>query len=219
MQKFICRFPGELARIVVIAALLVFTATNASGAILETFEDEADGATSFTTGSTTFNTTGELRVFSFAPFGNNSSTFFLDTGFGQSVTSVGSIDIVGANRSFVLSSMYLWTSPDGGDTDIDANVEITGTLLGGGSVSDTFFIDPTGIFGTDWFFLGLTGTVFDSANLTSVSFVNQSPANYLAVDDLLLDIRISAIPIPAAVWLFGTALIGLVGLSKRRNSV
>jgi hypothetical protein len=30
---------------------------------------------------------------------------------------------------------------------------------------------------------------------------------------------ISAIPIPAAIWLFGTALIGLVGFSRRRKEV
>ncbi|MFC1560704.1 VPLPA-CTERM sorting domain-containing protein [Pseudomonadota bacterium] len=28
----------------------------------------------------------------------------------------------------------------------------------------------------------------------------------------------SAVPVPAAVWLFGTALIGLVGFSKRRKA-
>jgi hypothetical protein len=28
----------------------------------------------------------------------------------------------------------------------------------------------------------------------------------------------SAVPVPAAIWLFGTALIGLVGFSKRRKA-
>jgi hypothetical protein len=30
---------------------------------------------------------------------------------------------------------------------------------------------------------------------------------------------VSAVPVPAAVWLFGTALIGLVGFSKRKSKV
>jgi hypothetical protein len=30
---------------------------------------------------------------------------------------------------------------------------------------------------------------------------------------------VSAVPVPAAVWLFGTALLGLVGFSKRRKTV
>jgi hypothetical protein len=31
--------------------------------------------------------------------------------------------------------------------------------------------------------------------------------------------QISAVPVPAAVWLFGTALLGLVGFSKRRKTI
>jgi hypothetical protein len=34
---------------------------------------------------------------------------------------------------------------------------------------------------------------------------------------LIRDAPLSTVPIPAAVWLFGTALIGLVGFSKRRK--
>jgi hypothetical protein len=30
---------------------------------------------------------------------------------------------------------------------------------------------------------------------------------------------IGAVPVPAAIWLFGTALIGLVGFGRRRNTV
>jgi hypothetical protein len=30
-----------------------------------------------------------------------------------------------------------------------------------------------------------------------------------------LTVQISAVPVPAAVWLFGTALIGFVGMSRR----
>jgi hypothetical protein len=33
------------------------------------------------------------------------------------------------------------------------------------------------------------------------------------------DTTIPPVPIPAAVWLFGTALIGLVGIGKRRKTV
>ena len=32
------------------------------------------------------------------------------------------------------------------------------------------------------------------------------------------NLRVSAVPVPAAFWLFGTALIGLVGFSKRRKA-
>jgi hypothetical protein len=35
--------------------------------------------------------------------------------------------------------------------------------------------------------------------------------------DLLIYKDVSAVPVPAAVWLFGTALIGLVGFGKRKS--
>jgi hypothetical protein len=51
-------------------------------------------------------------------------------------------------------------------------------------------------------FLGDRGTDFSDAP-TSWLFATFTP---------------SAVPVPAAVWLFGTALIGLAGFSKRRKS-
>lgn len=37
------------------------------------------------------------------------------------------------------------------------------------------------------------------------------------IDNLTAD-SVSAVPVPAAVWLFGSGLMGLVGFSKRRNA-
>jgi hypothetical protein len=45
----------------------------------------------------------------------------------------------------------------------------------------------------------------------SIFFMN------LEIDSVSID-SVSAVPVPAAVWLFGTALIGLVGFSKRRKT-
>jgi hypothetical protein len=48
----------------------------------------------------------------------------------------------------------------------------------------------------------------------------RDPTLYLVQGDLIIsDITaIPAVPVPAAVWLFGTALIGLVGFGKRRKA-
>jgi hypothetical protein len=40
----------------------------------------------------------------------------------------------------------------------------------------------------------------------------------LQIDYIGTNAAISAVPVPAAVWLFGTALIGLVGFSKRKKA-
>ena len=34
-----------------------------------------------------------------------------------------------------------------------------------------------------------------------------------------IDVEVSVIPVPAAVWLFGTALIGLIGFGRRRKTI
>lgn len=36
--------------------------------------------------------------------------------------------------------------------------------------------------------------------------------------ETILQAQLSAVPVPAAIWLFGTGLIGLVGISKRRKA-
>jgi len=35
----------------------------------------------------------------------------------------------------------------------------------------------------------------------------------------IVNVQVSAVPVPAAVWLFGSALMGLVGASRRKSSV
>ncbi len=37
------------------------------------------------------------------------------------------------------------------------------------------------------------------------------------VDNLSI-IKLSAVPIPAAIWLFGSGLIGLIGIARRKRS-
>jgi len=36
-------------------------------------------------------------------------------------------------------------------------------------------------------------------------------------DDMVVKVEVSPVPLPATVWLFGTALIGFVGMSRRRK--
>lgn len=49
----------------------------------------------------------------------------------------------------------------------------------------------------------------------SVNEVSDAFANSLAIDDLV-DASVSVVPVPAAVWLFGSALLGLIGIGRRR---
>jgi hypothetical protein len=84
--------------------------------------------------------------------------------------------------------------------------QVTGYLLGGGSISQTIEANQaawtTMSFDSDW------------ANLDYVTFDGLGPEDWApGVDNIV----VSAVPVPAAVWLFGSALAGL-GWFRRRQT-
>lgn len=83
-------------------------------------------------------------------------------------------------------------------------LNLSGTLAGGGTVTED---------------INLTGaiTTYNLSNMIGLTDLSISfdGTVYDAPYDLD-NISISAIPIPAAVWLFGSALVGLFGWSRRR---
>ena len=94
---------------------------------------------------------------------------------------------------------------------LNSTVAITGYLNDGGQVTTTLSLD--GIFD------GLGGTndfqlfTFDSSwnNLTRVEFDSTA----YSLDNIQLDVN--PVPVPAAVWLFGSGLIGLAGFARRKK--
>lgn len=61
----------------------------------------------------------------------------------------------------------------------------------------------------DIYGLNLVGILLE-ADLSSIDFLGVDPASKVGTANTL-------VPIPAAIWLFGTALIGFVGMSRRRK--
>jgi len=94
------------------------------------------------------------------------------------------------------------------DTGIPQVVTFEGIKFGGGTVTQTFeHMD----------FLNLTTYSLIGFNqLSLVSwFQGAGDPNTHQFDNI--SVQLSVIPIPAAVWLFGTAMIGLVGFGRRRK--
>jgi hypothetical protein len=80
-------------------------------------------------------------------------------------------------------------------------------------------------FFNNWNLLAcITGPCSDSISTSgtvSVSFDAVSGTTYAFGADAVAGVyteSVSAVPVPAAAWLFGSGLIGLVGIARRKNS-
>ena len=92
---------------------------------------------------------------------------------------------------------------NGGTTDIDF-FSTTGSLL------DSFTVDHPSIFPTFYGFKVTSGDLIGGVSLTNLDpgglYFNEITFNQATV------------PVPAAIWLFGSGLIGLVGLARRKKA-
>jgi hypothetical protein len=83
-----------------------------------------------------------------------------------------------------------------------------------GTLQETLFMAATSADSQTGRFYGFTKILFDKITVSA----NTGAGNY-NLDNLQFNAApLSPVPVPAAVWLFGTALIGLVGFSKRRKT-
>ena len=85
------------------------------------------------------------------------------------------------------------------------------TFTADGGLSTTFAAGDFGLKELNW-----TGiSVIQIRNLTSPSsFQGASNIRYSYIDNL----QVSAVPVPAAAWLFGSGLLGLTGIARRRKA-
>ena len=84
-----------------------------------------------------------------------------------------------------------------------------------GKLKETLFMAATSADSQTGRFYGFTNSLFNKITISA----DTGAGNY-NLDNLQFNAApLSTVPVPAAAWLFGTALIGLVGFSKRRKAV
>ena len=84
---------------------------------------------------------------------------------------------------------------------------LTGTLSGGGTVQQVLNLNSAL---TTYNITGLN-------NLSELDISFDGSTSFAPFD--LDNVQMSLVPVPAAVWLFGSALVGLAGWSRRRTSL
>jgi hypothetical protein len=94
--------------------------------------------------------------------------------------------------------------------NLDTDILLTGNFVGGGSISSTVFVDSVTLTNYE---LGAGWTNLQSL---TISPLNLSGFGNLAVAVDNISVA-SAVPVPAAVYLFGSGL-GLLGWFRRRQS-
>lgn len=118
-----------------------------------------------------------------------------------------------------ISFDYRGVAANGGVLFAELFSELTGggvssaTILGGGPLfpnadSDTW---------TSVSFMGMTGTDTSGGITLQLNASCGAGAGCIAdyyIDNISITADISAVPVPATVWLFGSALVGLLGLRK-----
>jgi hypothetical protein len=210
--------------IALIGSILFFSST--LQAAIVTFDTLVAGATSFgydgdgdTTDDVIFSTTDPLGFNTVGPGSNMSyidqpgleGTTLLSTdlrvdflhgavtnltfGFAQNLT-VGGID-------GVTFSVF-----DNTDTLLNSSFLLSDFTLPNGSDASTF---PEALLSIN--FGGIASyALFDFTSINASRYIiDNFSGTFGSTED------ISPVPVPAAVWLFGTALIGFVGMSRRRK--
>jgi len=81
--------------------------------------------------------------------------------------------------------------------------------------------NPSGtiaLTGSNWFTLAIStdgGTNWSSD--TGYDYLENNTYNVYFADGSVLEIDVRVVPVPAAVWLFGSGLLGLVGVARRKS--
>ena len=113
---------------------------------------------------------------------------------------------LGSSLGVQIGDVVGFSGPNGVGNHIATNTTTAGTLLLTGS--DNFILGLNN--GSGW--MSDSAVVSLGANAYSVTF--GTGANVIEVDVEI----VPAIPVPAAIWLFGSGLLGLVGIARRKLS-
>jgi hypothetical protein len=107
-----------------------------------------------------------------------------------------------------------------------AKVELIDTIPDDQTINYAVYIDANAAVGTVDTSGGtvLTGSFTDAAINPFFTFLMASGGQYVlelskvgGTSTLASDVSVSAVPLPGAIWLFGSALLGFLGFSNRRK--
>ncbi|CAH0990015.1 hypothetical protein SIN8267_00097 [Sinobacterium norvegicum] len=155
-------------------------------------------------------------------------------GYHDSLNFVASDGVLGVNVTPVNGSKVSWTTQglgrgtngfnylmaggEGLTFNFTSAVDIGQVNMESYGSSNVSWTDANGLTGSIGSVQGKTGGQLNTitlSNITSMTFTANNNYSMIAgFDDVFAT---SQVPVPAAAWLFGSALIGLAGIAKKRR--
>jgi hypothetical protein len=214
MITWICLNKGNLIMKKNITCLIIALAfaSSAQGAVVINAVE--------TGGNVVFTGTGSLSTLAWTPQGISADFAFIDPG---KILLVGETPSVASFRfrepdnfvgptDFGLDLQTFADSGSGGNADGSIEGDIFGLFFDSKQlVVPGGYVQGTALSGTSTY----NGLTFAALGMNVGSYTWSWGSGNTA-DSLTLNV--GAVPVPAAVWLFGTALVGLVGFSKRKKA-
>jgi len=103
-----------------------------------------------------------------------------------------------------------------------ASIDDAAALADGGSIDLAFLARSAGFFGSDFDIIDLSlnaiGAAGTATDITFEDVFGGWSLGGVPVDYVAGQVAVTTVPEPAAAWLFGSGLIGLVGVAKRRSA-
>ena len=145
----------------------------------------------------------------FAPTDGDVNFLFGDlTGAKLAIFDDSDQSYAGSSLGVLIGDVVGFAGPNGSGDFIATNTTSTSALTLTGS--DNFILGLSTDSGANW--LPDSSITALGANAYRVAFITGN--NVTEVDVQI----VSAIPVPAAVWLFGSGLLGLVGIARRKKA-
>jgi hypothetical protein len=138
----------------------------------------------------------------------NLSAGAVTTGSGETVTGTGNGEGLFGILPFSVSSWKLSV-----DSAIKLDFNLSGGLPFSTSLFDTPSFTPPPVFN----FVGSFGTAMLSSGTYYLSIFSGMGKAGVPYDLSIAPSAVSAVPVPAAIWLFGSVLAGLIGSSRSKS--
>jgi len=180
-----------------------FLLISSSNAALVNYNEASDGELDFASTTFSIDTAGVNSISGSSSqegFTFDNDTFFFDLDAGLAITGLSLSFSNGAQQNIIFE-------PQGFVQELGTPTLLMLTTYSIATDAETTTVSVAPPYSFSNYKVGLGGTTF--GGITEES---------LATFDWNVTIMTTAVPIPAAIWLFGSGLLGLVGMARRKKA-